>query len=67
MSATERENVCSSCHSPLHSFERQRQLCTICEGYAEPARVRDEAEFEREVMELMGNDPFFRSQPTREV
>jgi hypothetical protein len=61
------ENGCRLCHSPLHSFELDRRLCTICEGYAEQLGVRDEAEFEKVVRELMSNDPYFRPQPARPV
>lgn len=61
------ENGCRLCNSPLHSFELQRRLCTICEGYAEQLGVRNEAEFEKVVLELMATEPFFRKQPTSSV
>jgi hypothetical protein len=61
------ESGCRLCNSPLHSFELRRRLCTICEGYAEQLGVRDEAEFEKVVLELMSTDPFFRPQPRSTV
>jgi hypothetical protein len=59
------DNGCRLCGAPLHPCELELRLCTICEEYAQQLGVRNEAQLEEIVAELM-NDPLFK-EPVRRV
>jgi hypothetical protein len=55
----DRNYTCRLCGVPLHSYEFHLRICTICEEYAQQLGVRNEAQLEEIVAELM-NDPLFK-------
>lgn len=52
-------NSCRLCNTPLHTFELERRICTVCEGYAEQLGARDEDEVQQAVDDLL-REPSFR-------
>lgn len=59
----DRDSNCRLCGAPLHPNELTLRICSICEEYAQQLGVRNEAQLEEIVAELM-NDPLFK-QPIR--
>ena len=51
--------ACRLCDVTLRDFELERRLCSVCEEYAHQLGVRDDAEMDKIVAELM-DDPILK-------
>jgi hypothetical protein len=51
---------CRLCHAPLGVNEQARQLCVVCDEYAQQVAIRSDRQFDRVVGELQ-NGPMFLS------